>query len=412
MVFRQDLPAGLSPFLVCLPDFIPFCAPCHHAKTYLCNMYFADLRLTGFRNYERLALSFSAEINCFTGNNGEGKTNILEAIQYLCTTRGWISKQEKFALREGDPYFSVEGKVENGEGSFGVQCNYMPPKGKRVLIDKRPLDRMSEHVGRIPIVTVLPNDTQLIHGSPSHRRRFMDTLISQYAPEYLAALIQYENALDQRNALLAMMAERRAWDPEQLDLWDQQLTRHGRQIHVHRRAFLEEFEPAFQGYFQLIVSEKERPDLNLATQVADNTDAGWRTILLDGRMQDRFSQRSSVGVHKDDLEFSIGGQSVRNYGSQGQQKTFIIALKLAQYEVLERRSKKPPVLLLDDIFDKLDEHRLKAIASILDTRIQGQVFITDTSLPRMTQVFQALNHRKVQHFQVENASVAPILAQE
>lgn len=379
---------------------------------YLCHMHMANLQLTGFRNYESLALSFSEEINCFTGNNGEGKTNILEAIQYLCMTRGWQAKNEKFALKEGEQYFSLDAAVNNGTEKFSVQCNYMPTKGKKILIDRRPLDRMSDHIGKIPLVAVLPNDTLLIHGTPSNRRRFMDALISQYSPTYLDALIQYENALNQRNALLGMMFERRTWDPEQVDLWDAQLMQHGLQIASQRKTFMAAFEPVFQAYFRAIVSEKESPELSLVSQLQENTESEWRTKLLEARIHDRYAQRSTVGTHKDDLSFSISGQAVRNYGSQGQQKTFVIALKLAQYEVLENQCGKAPVLLLDDIFDKLDEHRLAAIADILDDKVKGQVFVTDTSLPRMKSVFNRLKTRSVSHFHVANGHVNPIPKQE
>lgn len=373
-------------------------------------MHFTELRLNAFRNYSDLSLVFSPGINCLTGNNGEGKTNVLEAIHYLCMTRGWQAKSEKYALKEGEAYFAVEGLLQESGADVKVQCNYMPPKGKRILIDRRPLDRMSDHIGRIPIVTVLPNDTQLIHGTPGTRRRFMDALICQYAPAYLNALIQYENALNQRNALLSMMHERRAWDPEQVDLWDEQLMPQGMVIAQHRKAFLAEFIPVFHTYFKQIVSQKETPCIELHTQFRENTAEEWRMALLDGRSKDRFSQRSSTGVHKDDLELSIGGQAVRNYGSQGQQKTFVIALKLAQYDILEARCGKPPVLLLDDIFDKLDHHRLEAIAKLLDGHVKGQVFITDTSLARMQGVFKHTLQREVGHFLVVDASVQPILS--
>jgi DNA replication and repair protein RecF len=371
-------------------------------------MHFSEIRLSSFRNYSDLSLSFSPGINCLTGNNGEGKTNVLEAVHYLCMTRGWQAKSEKYALKEGEAYFSVEGMLNEGGPELKVQCNYMPPKGKRILVDRRPLDRMSDHIGRIPIVTVLPNDTQLIHGTPGTRRRFMDALICQYSPGYLEALIHYENALTQRNALLVMMQERRSWDPEQVDLWDAQLIPHGMVIGRQRQAFLEAFRPFFLRYFNQIVSEKEQPEINLSTQIKENTPEAWHAALLDSRKNDRYSGRTGTGVHKDDLELSIGGQTVRNFGSQGQQKTFSIALKLAQYDILRAQCAKDPILLLDDIFDKLDHHRLAAIAHLLDGSIMGQVFITDTSLPRMHEVFSMLKHRETRHFQVADAKVAVI----
>ena len=208
-------------------------------------MHFSHLHLTHFRNYAGLSLELSPGINVITGNNGEGKTNILEAVHYLSMTRGWHSKTEKYALKEDEQYFIVEGYLEEADGRHNVQCNYLPPKGKKMILDKRPLQKMSDHIGRIPSVAVLPSDTQLIDGGPGVRRKFMDSLICQYSQEYLQKLIAYEHALMQRNALLTLMGERRKWDPEQLQLWSAQLIEPGIFILEKRRQFLAKFLPAF-----------------------------------------------------------------------------------------------------------------------------------------------------------------------
>jgi DNA replication and repair protein RecF len=370
-------------------------------------MHFSALKLTHFRNYAQLALDCGPGINCLTGNNGEGKTNVMEAVHYLCMTRGWAAKSERYALQEGMPYFSVEGHVQ-GTAAMEVQCNYMPPKGKRILVDRRPLPRMTDHVGRIPVVTVLPDDTQLIHGTPGTRRRFMDALISQYAPSYLQALLAYEHALAQRNALLALLHERGAWDAEQVAWWTAQLIPQGRIIQQQRAAFLAAFEPIFLRYFHRIVSEKETPTLVLETQFTSDTAEEWQQRMQDGLTRDRHAQRTGVGTHKDDLVFTIGGQPVKNYGSQGQQKTFVIALKLAEYELLEGRCQTAPILLLDDIFDKLDAHRLAAIAGLLEDPIRGQVFISDTSLERIRGVFAHVKAREIRYFHVGQGCVTPV----
>lgn len=370
-------------------------------------MHFSALKLTHFRNYAQLALDCGPGINCLTGNNGEGKTNVMEAVHYLCMTRGWAAKSERYALQEGMPYFSVEGQVQ-GAAAMEVQCNYMPPKGKRILVDRRPLPRMTDHVGRIPVVTVLPDDTQLIHGTPGTRRRFMDALISQYAPSYLQALLAYEHALAQRNALLALLHERGAWDAEQVAWWTAQLIPQGRIIQQQRAAFLAAFEPIFLRYFHRIVSEKETPTLQLETQFTGDSADEWQRRMQDSLPRDRHAQRTGVGTHKDDLVFTIGGQPVKNYGSQGQQKTFVIALKLAEYELLEGRCQTAPILLLDDIFDKLDAHRLAAIAGLLEDPIRGQVFISDTSLERIRGVFAHVKAREIRYFHVGQGCVTPV----
>lgn len=371
-------------------------------------MHFSALHLTHFRNYAGLSAQFSPGINVITGNNGEGKTNVLEAIHYLSMTRGWHSKTEKYALKEEEQYFIIEGILQSADGPHNVQCNYLPPKGKKVIFDKHPLNRMSDHIGRIPSVAVLPSDTQLIDGGPGMRRKFMDSLICQYSPEYLHHLITYDHALQQRNALLTLMGERRKWDPEQLQLWSEQLIQPGIFILDQRKRFLERFLPPFLEYFRWIVSEKETPTIHLETQFAQNTAAEWRERFRADEDRDRYAQRTGSGIHKDDLVLDINGHGVKNYGSQGQQKTFVIALKMAQYALLSQETKTAPLLLLDDIFDKLDVHRLQAIARMLDERVQGQVFITDTSLERCHGVFSAVKTREIRYFCVKAAGLHPV----
>lgn len=341
-----------------------------------------------------------------TGNNGEGKTNVLEALHYLAMTRGFHRRGEGYALQEGSPYFTIDGEwVVNEDESLRIQCSYMPPKGKSILVNRQALRKMSDHIGRIPIVTVLPNDTQLIHGSPSVRRKFMDAFISQYDRDYLSALLRYDKALEQRNALLALFLERRTWDEEQLLLWDAQLIAPGRYLHEARRKFLSDFESIFQKYFHLIVSDKEHPEIDLSSSFVTNTEEEWQDVFNLNRQQDRFSQRTGKGIHKEDLVFRINDQGVKHYGSQGQQKTFVIALKLTQHEILERLTGKYPLLLLDDAFDKLDIHRLKSIAGILHSEVKGQVFITDTALDRTREVFSGFEGREVRYYSVKAGTV-------
>jgi len=368
-------------------------------------VYFTSLKLTQFRNYAHLEAAFSPGINALTGDNGEGKTNVLEALHYLAMTRGFQRRGESYALMEGMPYFTVDGGFQEGENTLRIQCSYMPPKGKTMLLNRQPVKRMSDHIGTIPIVTVLPNDTQLIHGSPSVRRKFMDAFISQYDRAYLEALLRYEKALDQRNALLSLFMERKTWDEEQLLLWDDHLIQNGRTIHHARRKFLSNFEAVFLKYFHLIVSDKEIPEIELKSDLVDNSEDEWKERFKASRQKDRFSQRTSTGIHREDLTFTINGQGVKYFGSQGQQKTFVTALKFTQYQMLQRLSGKLPLLLLDDIFDKLDIHRLRSIASILHEQVKGQVFITDTSLERTRKVFSGFSGKEVKYFGVSGGQV-------
>ncbi|MEM6269093.1 MAG: DNA replication/repair protein RecF [Bacteroidota bacterium] len=372
-------------------------------------MHFSALQMSYFRNYLAQRLEFSPGINCLTGNNGAGKTNVLEAIHYLALTRGWSRNTEKYTLQERAPYFMVEGLLQtDDDASERIQCSYMPPKGKKMLVNKKPLARLSSHIGKIPLITVLPNDTQLIYGAPALRRKFMDSFISQYSPAYLQQLIRYDHALSQRNALIALLNEQGRRDPEQLELWDAQLVPAGRAIWQARHGFLTEFARIFLRYFHLIVSDKEQPEITLKSHLQENTAEEWQERLIQNRERDYHAQRTTQGIHKDDLVFTIDGQAVKNFGSQGQQKTFAIALKLAQYEILAARKGTAPILLLDDIFDKLDIYRLKAIAGILDDLVSGQVFVTDTTLERTQSVFAHVKQRTVRYFRVEDGTVGQV----
>ncbi len=350
-------------------------------------MHIKRLTLTQFRNYAELDTTFTRGINCILGPNGAGKTNILDAIHYLALTRGFRSSQDKQATKEGETFFLIHGVAASQEIDYNIQCNFVKGKGKKIIINQKPLKKSSEHIGRIPLVAILPNDTELIVGASAARRRFLDILISQYNSLYLDHLIQYDKIISQRNALLKQFAEQQYVDKEQLELWDMQLFPHGQIIHQERKQFIEDFLPIFSEYFHRIVDQSEDPQIIYKSHVETNTDEEWKQLFADRLLKDRVNLYTTGGVHRDDLTFVIDGQSVKNYGSQGQQKTFVIALKLAQYHLLSLRKRMAPILLLDDIFDKLDEYRLQRIAYLLDQEIQGQVFITDTSQERLSSVF-------------------------
>jgi len=362
-------------------------------------VYIHQLTLTQFRNYEELDITFSKGINCILGPNGAGKTNILDAIHYLALTRGFRSSQDKQAIKEGETFFLIQGEAGNEYIKYKIQCNMVRSKGKKILINQKPLKKSSEHIGRIPLVAILPYDTELITGASANRRKFLDILISQYNPGYLDHLIQYDKILSQRNALLKQFAENQYVDVEQLELWNMQLFPHGQVIHEERKAFIQDFLPVFGEYFHRIVNQTEQPQIVYRSHLVDNTLEEWETLFAERLLKDRVNQYTTGGVQRDELIFQIDEQSVRNYGSQGQQKTFVIALKLAQYHLLAQRTRFSPVLLLDDIFDKLDEFRLQRIANLLDQEIKGQVFITDTSYDRLASVFNS-TARKVTFFHI------------
>ena len=354
---------------------------------YFASVYLHQLTLTQFRNYTHLAVEFSPFINCLIGVNGVGKTNVLDALYCLAITRSFRSSQDKHLVKEGETFFFIEGNMKAEEESYLVQCNYIQGKGKKILVNKSPLERNSEHLGRIPLVAILPNDTQLINGAAADRRKFLDLLISQYNKAYLYHLIQYDKILSQRNALLKQFQELRFFDQEQLDLWNFQLIPHGQAIGEVRRQFIKDFQPIFNQYFAKIVADAETPAIHYKTQVTENSEAGWQELLRERTEKDRINGYTTAGIHRDDLQFHINGQVLKSFGSQGQQKTFAISLKLAQYFLLSERANAAPILLLDDIFDKLDPHRLKRIGEMVEREIPGQVFITDTSFERLKEAF-------------------------
>lgn len=365
------------------------------------DFYLSALILSTFRSYDSLRADFSPGINCIFGKNGAGKTNILDALHFLSLTRGFRSTADKQAVKEGEAYFMIEGQYHKRGENQNTQCNFLPGKGKKILVNGVPLTKMSTHIGELPLVSILPEDTEMIKGGSTLRRAFLDTLIAQYDKEYLNALIFYKKILDQRNALLKWMGENKTFDKDQLQIWTEQLIPRGIQIVQIRNQFLEDFTPYFTGFFHKIVSESETPEISYLPSVSDNTVSGWQEAMEKSLSKDRALEITSTGTHKDDLSFKIHGREAKTFGSQGQQKTFVISLKLAEHKLITDKLNCPPILLLDDIFDKLDEHRLKSIAEILGHDTQGQIFITDTSYERLHSVFTD-SPKEVQYFQVKN----------
>ncbi|MEZ4826179.1 MAG: DNA replication/repair protein RecF [Bacteroidia bacterium] len=372
-------------------------------------LYIEALHLTQFRNYAEANLRFCRGINCLVGANGSGKTNLLDAIHFLAFTRGFRSSQDKMAMKDGEDFFFNGGTLYRQGVKQEVYVNFAKGKGKKVLVNQKPVEKMSDHIGKIPLVSVLPGDTDLINGAAAERRKFLDMLISQYDPVYLRHLIAYERIISQRNAQLRLFSETGRFDREQLEIWNSQLIPHGIKIFEGRHRFLEEFMPLFEAFFRKIVSEKETPSIRYRSQIEANSPSEWAQRLTQSEDKDRVLLYSGTGIHRDDLSFRIDEYSARNYGSQGQQKTFVIALKLAQYRLLEQQTGVPPVLLLDDIFDKLDEQRLRSIASLLDQEVAGQIFMTDTSYGRLSVAFADVSQREIAYFEVENGTVQPLI---
>lgn len=353
-----------------------------------------NLQLTNFKNYAQLDVNLCPNVNCFVGNNGVGKTNLLDAVYYLSFCKSYFNPIDSQNVRQGSDYFAIHGRYEMGE-SMGdsndlvqVSCVQKYGVAKQMKWNKKAYKSFAEHIGKIPLVMVSPNDQVLILGGSEVRRKFVDGVISQANKGYLSHLLQYQKALEQRNKLLKQFYEDRQWDEDSLSIWDDQLVRHGEVLYAERRNFLKEFGPLFDSYYQWISNSNEHAALQYETQVVEN--GQFADTLKDARKADKYAQYTTVGPHKDDIDLKIGDFSVKKFGSQGQQKTFVLALKLAQFEYILNRCGIKPILLLDDIFDKLDMVRVKQLVHLVGSDRFGQVFLTDTQPGRVEGIFEEI----------------------
>jgi DNA replication and repair protein RecF len=347
-------------------------------------VHIEHLELTGFRSYEAAAFDFSPQLNGLYGPNGSGKTNLLEALHFLCLTKGFHPDRD--AVRQGDRFFNLNASGQWGGQPHSLRCHYQPGVGKRILLDGQPLARLSQHIGQLPVVVVLPDDTDLIRGGGSLRRRWLDGAISQTDPHYLEALLHYERALKQRNSLLEAFREQGVADPAALEPWDYQLARHGPYLQTGRRAFVAAFSPIFLQMHTHICGGREAVALDYAPADTIATEDDMLALLHARQRADLAAGRTTAGPHREDLHFLLEGHALRSRGSQGQQKSFVLALRLALAPFLQQQTGRPPILLLDDLFDKLDPHRTRAIASLL-AQHPGQVFISHPDAPRLQAAF-------------------------
>lgn len=366
-------------------------------------MFVQSLQLTNFRNYTEQVWQPIAGINCLVGANGMGKTNLLEAIYSLAMTRGFGT--DKDLIHIGENYYLAQAVLDQHPQISSVSCGYFPGKGKKMTINQQPLARLTEHIGKLPVVSVLPEDVELIRAGGSERRAWLDSLLAQADNEYFQALLCYEKVRKQRNALLQTFYENQIFSADQLENWNRPLIQYGIVIAEKRKQFLSEFQEIFTHYHRAVIPEGETPALEYQTTIQSNTPEYWQEALAKQEWNDRRLRRTGFGVHKDDVVFKVKGQLLKPYGSQGQQKTFVFALKFAQYHYFEQKTKLLPFLLLDDIFDKLDEARLARIAALLIQETKGQIFITDVSNQRLQQAFQQHAHEKVAYFHLSYGKI-------
>ena len=346
-------------------------------------MILKKISILNYKNIREASLSLSPKLNCFIGSNGVGKTNILDAIYYLSFCKSSSTAIDSQVITHSLDFFVIEGTYDDGQGNDTcIYCGMKRGTKKHFKRDKKEYKRLSQHIGLIPLIFVSPNDTLLISGGSEERRRLMDVVISQYDRAYIDALNAYNKALMQRNSLLKMENEP---DPELLDIWEREMARSGEIIYSKRDHFVKEIEPIFKHIYQTISEGRENVNLHYMSHAQ-------RGPLLEVIQRDRAKDRavgySLHGIHKDDLEMMLGDYMMKREGSQGQNKTFVLAMKLAQYEFLRRTSSTAPLLLLDDIFDKLDAHRVEQIVKLVAGNEFGQIFITDTNREHLDKILQ------------------------
>lgn len=361
-------------------------------------MYIKKLSLVNFKNYQQADFEFEGGVNCFVGKNGSGKTNVLDAVYYLSMCKSYLNPVDKQNIHFGKHFFVIQGIWEDHSQESEIYCGVKSGHKKIIKKNKVEYERLADHIGLFPTVMISPYDRDLIAEGSEVRRKFMDGIISQFDRSYLDLLILYSKILDQRNALLKNFYENGFFERESLDVWDEQLIPIGQEIYAKRTQFIADFLPIFHHYYQFIGENSEEVEIEYKSQL---NEFSFADLLSANRKKDAQSLYTTSGIHKDDLIFTIKQNLVKKFGSQGQQKSFIIALRLAQFDCLAKHLKKKPVLMLDDIFDKLDATRVQKLVSLVSQNIFGQVLITDTDMERIEHLFKEIDV-KVNLFIVES----------
>ena len=350
-------------------------------------MYLKNISLINFKNYAQVELQFSPKINCFVGNNGVGKTNILDAIHYLSLTKSFFNAIDTQNIRYEEDFFIIQGDFEKNGKTENIYCGIRKNRKKQFKRNKKEYQRLADHIGLLPVVMISPADSSLISEGSEERRKFIDAVISQYDRPYLDDLLNYNRALSQRNTLLKEFAKNDKFDTESLQLWDNQLIPHGQRIHSKRVDFIKRLIPIFQKYYDSIAMGGEEVSMIYQSHL---NDGDFRGMLSESRYKDRILQYTTIGIHKDDLNLQLSGYPIKRFGSQGQQKTYLVALKLAKFEFIRNVAGFHPILLLDDIFDKFDKLRVKQIIELVAHQEFGQIFITDTHQDRLENILAGM----------------------
>jgi len=358
-----------------------------------------SISILNYKNIREAELVFSNNINCFIGNNGMGKTNVLDAIYFLSFCKSHSNSLDSQNILHGAEFSLLQGKYSLGEQTEDIYCGMKLRQKKQFKRNKKEYERLSDHIGLLPLVLVSPDDSELIQGGSEERRKFIDGVISQYNKTYLNNLLQYNNALKQRNALLKSVLP---IDDSLLDIWEEQMAVFGNYIYEQRKQFIDEFIPIFQNFYSYISVGNEQISLSYHSQ---HHEQDIKAKVLATRDRDRILGYSTQGIHKDDLEMLLGDYPIKRVGSQGQNKTYLISLKLAQFDFLKRTHNLSPLLLLDDIFDKLDSIRVKKIIELVSSETFGQIFITDTNREHLDTLLLQLEQDST-IFTVQNGEIS------
>lgn len=367
-------------------------------------MILKKLSILNYKNILQAEVDFSPKVNCFFGNNGMGKTNLLDAIHYLSFCKSHVNTPDSQIIHSDQELCVIQGTYDYEGREEDIFCAMRRRQRKQFKRNKKEYDKLSEHIGLLPLVMVSPADSDLIRGGSEERRRFLDVIISQQDKPYLHALIQYNKALQQRNTLL----KEQSTDDSLYEVLEMQLSRYGQMVYEKRRLLIEDFTPIFNEYYQTICRSTEQVGLHYISPL-ENLDLA--EILAKNRERDRILGYTSSGIHKDEMEMTLNGALIRRVGSQGQNKTYLIALKLAQFVFLARKGRTTPILLLDDIFDKLDAARVEEIIKLVNSQSFGQIFITDTNRKYLDEILATMGNTYTL-FRVEQGEVQPLEGRE
>lgn len=351
-------------------------------------MIIKNLKIFNFKNHSEKSFDFSPEINCFVGNNGAGKTNILDALHYLSMAKSFLGNLDAQNILHESDFFAIEAEIQGEEKNDIIKVQ-LPKEGKKIIKkNDKTYERIADHIGFLPSVMISPYDANLISDGSESRRKFLDAMISQTDSDYLFALIQYQKTLQQRNALLKYFAKNRTFDLDSLEIYNEPLNKFGTQIFEKRQRFVASILPTIQHFYEIISKGNEKVTVIYESNLNEQN---FEKILSENLEKDRVLTYTSRGIHKDDLRFEMNGNLIKKFGSQGQQKSFLIALKLAQIKRIKDITNKNPILLLDDIFDKLDDNRVSQLIELVNQQNFGQIFITDTHRERTESVVKRIN---------------------